>query len=61
MLWGLGNVLAGLGTARLGAPWIYLTYGVFGGLGLGLGYITPVAAVTKWFPDKRGLGERHGR
>jgi MFS transporter, OFA family, oxalate/formate antiporter len=56
VLWGIGNILAGLGTARLGAPWIYLTYGVVGGLGLGLGYITPVAAVTKWFPDKRGLG-----
>jgi predicted MFS family arabinose efflux permease len=27
-----------------------------GGLGLGLGYVTPVAAVTKWFPDRRGLG-----
>jgi len=55
VLWGLGNVLAGLGTARFGAWWIYLTYGVVGGLGLGLGYITPVAAVTKWFPDRRGL------
>src|SRR5215208_4669242 len=56
VLWGLGNVLAGLGTARFGAWWIYLTYGLVGGIGLGLGYITPVAAVTKWFPDKRGLG-----
>jgi MFS transporter, OFA family, oxalate/formate antiporter len=56
VLWGLANVLAGIGTARLGAWWIYLTYGVAGGLGLGLGYVTPVAAVTKWFPDRRGLG-----
>jgi len=56
ILWGIGNVLAGLGTARLGAPWMYLTYGVIGGLGLGLGYVTPVAAVTKWFPEKRGFG-----
>jgi OFA family oxalate/formate antiporter-like MFS transporter len=55
LLWGIGNVLAGLGTARLGAWWIYLTYGLVGGIGLGLGYITPVAAVTKWFPDRRGL------
>ncbi|HEX7622185.1 MAG TPA: OFA family MFS transporter, partial [Anaeromyxobacteraceae bacterium] len=55
-LWGLGNVLAGLGTARLGAWWMYVTYGALGGFGLGLGYVTPVAAVTKWFPDKRGLG-----
>jgi MFS family permease len=56
ILWGLGNVLAGWGTPRLGAPWLYATYGVLGGLGLGLGYVTPVAAVTKWFPDRRGLG-----
>jgi MFS family permease len=56
ILWGLANVLAGLGTRQLGAPWIYLTYGLLGGLGLGMGYVTPVAAVTKWFPDKRGLG-----
>ncbi|HEX8909180.1 MAG TPA: OFA family MFS transporter [Anaeromyxobacteraceae bacterium] len=56
VLWGVGNVLAGLGTAHLGAWWLYLTYGVLGGLGLGLGYITPVAAVTKWFPDRRGFG-----
>jgi MFS transporter, OFA family, oxalate/formate antiporter len=56
ILWGLGNVLAGIGTASLGAWWIYLTYGVIGGIGCGLGYITPVATVTKWFPDKRGVG-----
>jgi len=56
VLWGLANILAGVGTARFGAPWIYITYGLLGGLGLGLGYVTPVAAVTKWFPDKRGLG-----
>jgi MFS family permease len=56
VLWGIGNILAGLGTTRFGAPWIYLTYGLIGGFGLGLGYVTPVATVTKWFPDRRGLG-----
>ncbi len=56
LLWGVGNILAGLGTARLGAWWIYLTYGIVGGIGLGMAYITPVAVVTKWFPDRRGLG-----
>src|SRR5512141_1148182 len=56
VLWGIGNILAGLGTTRFGAGWIYLTYGLIGGIGLGLGYVTPVATVTKWFPDKRGLG-----
>ncbi len=55
VLWGLGNLLAGLGTQHFGAPWLYLTYGVLGGLGNGMAYITPVATVTKWFPDKRGL------
>ncbi|MBI6115863.1 L-lactate MFS transporter [Salegentibacter maritimus] len=34
---------------------LYLFYGVFGGVGLGLGYITPVSTLVKWFPDKRGL------
>ncbi len=56
LLWGIGNVLAGLGTPHFGPPWLYLTYGVIGGFGVGMGYITPVAVVTKWFPDRRGLG-----
>jgi OFA family oxalate/formate antiporter-like MFS transporter len=54
-LWGAGNVLAGLGTSALGAPWLYATYGIVGGIGAGMAYITPVAMVTKWFPDKKGL------
>jgi len=54
--WALGNLAAGLGTERLGAPWLYLSYGVVGGLGLGFGYVTPVAAVAKWFGARRGLG-----
>jgi MFS transporter, OFA family, oxalate/formate antiporter len=54
-LWGLGNVLAGVGTCGLGAPWLYATYGILGGIGAGMAYITPVAMVTKWFPDRKGL------
>jgi OFA family oxalate/formate antiporter-like MFS transporter len=54
-LWGAGNVLAGLGTAAWGAPWLYLTYGIIGGIGIGMAYVTPLAMVTKWFPDKKGL------
>ena len=54
-LWGLGNVLAGLGTAAFGAPWLYVSYGIIGGIGAGMAYITPVSMVTKWFPDKKGL------
>lgn len=53
ILWGVGNLLAAVGPHQ--AWWWYLTYGVIGGLGNGMAYITPVATVTKWFPDKRGL------
>src|SRR5207249_8772234 len=36
--------------------WLLLVgYGVIGGCGLGLGYITPVAALIQWFPDRRGM------
>ena len=34
---------------------LVLTYGVIAGLGLGAGYIVPIAMLVKWFPDKRGL------
>jgi OFA family oxalate/formate antiporter-like MFS transporter len=53
LCYGLGVVLAGQvgGHLRL----LYLTYGVLGGIGLGLGYIVPVATLIKWFPDKRGM------
>ena len=47
--------LGSLGTTALGLPWLYLTYGVVGGIGAGMAYITPLAMVTKWFPDKKGL------
>lgn len=56
VLWGIGVMLAGLGTEGLGKWWLYLTYGVIAGLGNGMAYVTPVAMVTKWFPDRRGLG-----
>ncbi len=48
---------AGTGVAvELGSlPLYYLTYGVLGGIGLGIGYIAPVSTLVKWFPDKRGL------
>ena len=35
--------------------WLYLTYGVIGGIGLGFAYIVPISVLVKWFPDKRGL------
>jgi MFS transporter, OFA family, oxalate/formate antiporter len=55
ILWGLGLVGAGLAT-KLGSLWmLYLTYGVIGGVGLGIGYVTPVSTLVKWFPDRRGM------
>jgi OFA family oxalate/formate antiporter-like MFS transporter len=37
-------------------PWaLYLTYGIIGGAGIGFGYVCPIAAAVKWYPDKRGL------
>jgi MFS transporter, OFA family, oxalate/formate antiporter len=55
----LAAVLYGLGTALAGTShsltMLYLTYGVIGGVGLGLGYIVPVATLVRWFPDKRGM------
>lgn len=51
--YGLGVFLSGLAGHNLQVLW--LTYGVLGGLGMGLGYIVPVATLVKWFPDKRGL------
>jgi OFA family oxalate/formate antiporter-like MFS transporter len=58
----IGGVLFGLGylVAAAALHWhslilLYLGYGVIGGTGLGLGYVTPVATVAKWFPDRKGL------
>src|SRR5467141_2388088 len=52
-LYGLGVFLASFSANKLW--WLYLSYGLIGGLGLGLSYIVPVAVLVKWFPDRRGL------
>lgn len=54
-LLGVAFLLTALFTKDLGVPYVYLTYGVLGGIGMGFGYVTPIAACAKWFPDKRGL------
>jgi MFS family permease len=46
--------------SALGVAWhqlwlVYLGYGVLGGCGLGLGYISPVSTLVKWFPDRPGM------
>ncbi len=53
LLYGLGVFLASF--ADRGLMWLYLSYGLIGGVGLGFCYIVPVAVLVKWFPDKRGL------
>src|ERR1700726_1559700 len=53
VLYGLGVFLASFSANNLW--WLYLSYGFIGGLGLGFGYIVPVAVLVKWFPDQRGL------
>ncbi len=53
VLYGLGVFLASFSAHKLW--WLYLSYGLIGGTGLGLGYIIPVAVLIKWFPDRRGL------
>jgi len=52
-LYGLGVFLTSFSANNLW--WLYFSYGFIGGLGLGLGYIVPVAVLVKWFPDRRGL------
>jgi OFA family oxalate/formate antiporter-like MFS transporter len=52
-LYGLGVFLASFSADKLW--WLYLSYGVIGGIGLGFGYIVPVSVLVKWFPDRRGL------
>jgi MFS transporter, OFA family, oxalate/formate antiporter len=53
ILYGAGVFLASFSGGHL--YWLYFSYGVIGGIGIGLGYIVPVATLVKWFPDKRGM------
>jgi OFA family oxalate/formate antiporter-like MFS transporter len=52
-LYGLGVFLASFSANKLW--WLYLSYGVIGGIGVGFAYIVPIAVLVKWFPDRRGL------
>jgi MFS family permease len=55
LCWSGGFVLSALGV-YLHQLWIlWLSLGVLGGVGLGLGYISPVSTLVKWFPDRRGM------
>jgi OFA family oxalate/formate antiporter-like MFS transporter len=55
VLYSVGIMLASLVNSKDELWLLVLTYGVMGGIGLGLAYITPIAMLAKWFPDKRGL------
>ena len=52
---GSGFLIASQGAAFHQMWLVYLGYGVVGGVGLGMGYISPVATLIKWFPDRPGL------
>ena len=55
VFWVTGFLVAALGV-QVGQLWlVYLGYGVIGGMGLGIGYISPVSTLIKWFPDRPGL------
>ncbi|MBP6715161.1 MAG: MFS transporter, partial [Aliarcobacter sp.] len=54
-LFGLGTMGSGLAIMMESKMLLYFFYGVMGGCGLGIGYISPVSTLVKWFPDKRGM------
>jgi MFS family permease len=54
-LWGGGYLVGGLGILIHELWLVYLGYGVIGGCGLGLGYVSPVSTLIRWFPDRRGM------
>jgi MFS family permease len=55
LCWGIGLAIGGYGV-QIHQLWlIFLGVGFIGGIGLGLGYITPVSTLIRWFPDRRGM------
>jgi MFS transporter, OFA family, oxalate/formate antiporter len=55
VFFGVGIAGAGLAVHLESLLLLYLFYGMIAGIGLGVGYITPVSTLIKWFPDRRGL------
>jgi MFS family permease len=53
--WGGGYLIGSVGIVQHQLWLIYLGYGVIGGCGLGLGYVSPVSTLIRWFPDRRGM------
>jgi MFS family permease len=53
--WAIGFFISAIGVYAHELWVIYIGYGFFGGVGLGLGYISPVSTLIKWFPDRPGM------
>ncbi len=55
ILFGVGTLVAGYANSVNNLVLLWIGYGVIGGIGNGLGYITPIAVLVRWFPDKKGV------
>jgi MFS transporter, OFA family, oxalate/formate antiporter len=55
LFFGIGLIIGGVGLALKQSILVFLGMGVIGGIGCGLGYISPVSTLVRWFPDRRGM------
>ncbi|MBC7632774.1 OFA family MFS transporter [Aeromicrobium sp.] len=55
LFWASGFMIGAAGIATDQLWLVYFGYGFVGGIGLGIGYISPVSTLIKWFPDRPGL------
>ncbi len=55
LFYALGYLISGFALSQQSLPLLYLGFGLIGGIGLGLAYVTPVATVSSWFTEKQGL------
>lgn len=55
VLYALGYIISSFALRWLNLPLLYFGFGIVGGIGLGLAYVTPVATVSRWFTEKQGL------
>jgi MFS family permease len=55
VFFGSGLILGGIGLALHQSAIVFLGMGIIGGIGCGLGYISPVSTLVQWFPDRRGM------
>ena len=55
VFFGIGLIIGGIGLAIKQSILVFIGMGLIGGIGCGLGYISPVSTLVKWFPDRRGM------